>query len=123
MTFLLRTAETEAAYSNFKASQTDHRNRGLLNNSSDTVVREFEYWIIIKNNFPYDAIAVDHDLLVPQRVFGNFAEATEAERAEYETILQTLNDEGYYDSLQINFSMNRSVLRHYHIQLLKWKQI
>lgn len=119
----LRTAATYATYETDMRTNPNHRSEHTFNNSSDTIVREFEHWLIIKNNYPYDAVAETHDMLVPKRIFGSLDEATPAEREEYESILTLLTDEDDYDALQINFSKNRSVLRHFHIHLLVWKKI
>ena len=30
-------------------------------------IKEWDYWVLIKNKFPYDKIAKQHDLLLPAR--------------------------------------------------------
>jgi len=90
--------------------------------SHDTVVRSFTHWYIIENNFPYDRVADVHHMLVPYRVFGALGAATAEELEEYEKILDTLEHEQFYDSLQLNFTKDRSVCAHYHVHLIVWKR-
>lgn len=81
----------------------------------------FKYWKVLHNNFPYDMIASEHDLLIPRRHFTNEIEMDAEERAEL-TLIKTeiLPKIKTYDTILENFMRTRSV-KHYHIHLLKLK--
>lgn len=119
-----RRPETEQAKLQFVADHNydksfteEHR----FDSTKEVIVRAFEYWIIIENKFPYDLVLSTNHMLVPKRIFGYLSEATDAELAEYDTIIKTLDQEGVYESMMENFTKGRSVRRHVHIHLMVWK--
>ncbi|MFT5036815.1 MAG: diadenosine tetraphosphate (Ap4A) HIT family hydrolase [Candidatus Azotimanducaceae bacterium] len=117
-----RTEGTEAAYQAFKAlrfSETGRCDDLVLDD--ETVVREFEHWLIIENRFPYDAMTSVNHMLVPRRAFSDYYKADESEREEYHTIIRELAAEDYYDALVENFPRSRSITRHNHVHLVRWK--
>lgn len=117
-----RTPETAKAYKDFKdkriasAGHTDH-----LDLSKETTVKEYTNWLIIENRFPYDAMTSVNHMLVPKRTFGDYYKATDQERSEYHEIIQELASEDYYDAIVENFPRSRSLSRHSHIHLVRWK--
>ncbi len=82
----------------------------------------FTYWKILKNIFPYDLIAEEHDLIVPKRHFKKESEMTAEERSEL-VYLKThkLSKSKKYDFTWENFAHTRSV-EHYHLHLLRFKR-
>jgi diadenosine tetraphosphate (Ap4A) HIT family hydrolase len=76
---------------------------------------EFAYWVIIPNNYPYDAIFAKHDLLVPKRYFCEAEDMTEDEYNELLEIKSQLAEK--YSSLFENLRNWRSV-KHYHLHLV-----
>ncbi len=79
-------------------------------------LREFEYWRIIANRFPYDEIATSHHMLVPKRKFAEYAEMLPEERAELDSLIAGgLED---YDTLMLNTRRGRTVLNWLHFHLL-----
>lgn len=123
MSDIRRTQEMTDRYSHERESMPDYAQVHHFDPSVDSVIREFEHWYIIENNFPYDRITNTHHILAPKRVFGRFEDATQIEQDDYRSILKTLECEQFYDSLQINFSKDRSVCAHYHVHLIVWKRI
>ncbi len=82
----------------------------------------FSYWKILKNIFPYDQIAEEHDLIIPKRHFRKESEMTEEERAELVHIkTHRLSRGKKYDFIWENFAHMRSV-EHYHLHLLRFKR-
>lgn len=87
------------------------------------VVREFNHWLIIENNYPYDVVAKDHHMLVPKRHFSFNDVRTVDEKYELEEIEDLLNMEGDYDCIMQNFTAGQSQPQHLHYHLLTWKRI
>jgi diadenosine tetraphosphate (Ap4A) HIT family hydrolase len=82
----------------------------------------FIHWKIIKNIFPYDSIAEEHDLLIPKRHFQKESEMSSEEWHELVHIKTvSLSKEKKYDFIWENFAHMRSVL-HYHLHLLRFKR-
>ncbi|MFA5831138.1 MAG: HIT domain-containing protein [Candidatus Paceibacterota bacterium] len=82
----------------------------------------FAHWKILKNIFPYDRIAEEHDLLIPRRHFSEESEMTAEEREELVFIkTRLLPKKKKYDLVWENFSHMRSV-SHYHVHLLRAKR-
>lgn len=117
-----RTPETERKYQAFKRERIGKNKRSdELDLAEESVLREFEHWLIIENRFPYDAMTSVNHMLVPKRAFADYYEASEDERAEYHDIIRTLAAEDYYDALVENFPRSRSLTRHNHVHLVRWK--
>ena len=117
-----RTAEMTERYNSYIEGQSEEekKNETLLVAPQD-MVAEYTLWVIKKNKFPYDGILDTHDMLVPKRVFGTYAEATPEEKAEFEEIRSSLAHT--YDAMLTNFPQNRSIMGHYHVHLISWKGI
>lgn len=64
---------TPATIKRYRAARKEKRARNL---KFLTPLWEGKYWIIAKNDFPYDLITDQHDLLVPKRVFSESWQAT-----------------------------------------------
>ncbi len=86
-----------------------------------TIHREFTYWRIIENKFPYDAVFKTHHLLLSKRHFSNLSAATPAELDEIQTIKAMLAEEQAYDGILENLSSNISKPGHCHLHLFIWK--
>lgn len=120
-----RSKETQQAYDEARKQgktiiAVDAEGRRFLDWTQTTIIREYDYWAIIANDFPYDTIFTTHDLLLPKRHFAFIRDATDAERHEYYRIKKELDQEGNYESLIENFSNSRSVEKHFHVHLVDW---
>lgn len=116
-----RHPDTQIAYAEFKklhADNTEHLQSFIFDN--ETVLREFTYWVIIKNRFPYDKMTQVNDMLVSRRAITSQYAGTEEEKEEYHSILQLLAKEGYYDALIENFPKVKSVKKFAHTHLIIW---
>ena len=116
----VRTKETFLKYKEYLQRDPDFVQ---LKESLNNPLKDFGFWILIEDNYPWDNIAKVHHLLFPKRVFCFEKDMNEEERenlnkiisdncGEYELIVRKL------DLLGIT---NRSVKWHYHIHLLKLK--
>lgn len=81
-------------------------------------IKEYQYWHMVSNEFPYDRVAEDHDLLIPKRVFATSQEMNDQERDELEQIKHELQSQ--YHCVVENLSA-KSILDHHHIHFIKWK--
>lgn len=116
-----RKPETEAAYQAFKkekiAQDADLTTFVL---ADETVVREFDNWLIIENRFPYDAMTSVNHLLVPRVEQHDFYSAAAGVQAEYHEIRRLLASESFYDAVVENFPRSQSVTRYAHTHLVRW---
>jgi diadenosine tetraphosphate (Ap4A) HIT family hydrolase len=81
-------------------------------------IKEWHYWALINNAYPYNLAYKTHHMLIPKREASQ-EELSEQEKAELELILNELS--GDYDCRLINFRRKQSVLHHFHIHLLVYK--
>ncbi len=117
----LRSPEMQEKYSAHKAQYKNFTNTKNFNEDAERLIRNYTYWYIIPNLFPYDAVTSVHDMLVPHRIFSTMSECNQEERQEYEKIIDELEKEKYYDAIIKNFSKIRSIPRHLHLHLVIWK--
>lgn len=82
-------------------------------------VQEFKNWRIIPNEYPYDAIAEVHHLLVPKRQIEDLLQLDEAEMTEFLLIKRIFTKE--YDVMWENTPKGRTVPDWYHLHLIKLK--
>lgn len=92
----------------------------MCNPKGMVIVREFDQWLIIENNYPYDAVAKTHHLLVPKRHFPFIDNASVDEYDELYQLKHDLDREGFYDCIVENFSVGKSQPQHLHYHLIEW---
>jgi len=116
-----RHSKTEEAYQDFKKELNgDPSLLESFNFDHETVLREFEHWVIIENRFPYDRMARTNDMLVSKRPLNSRYDGTDEEQSEYETIMKLLAEENFYDAYMENFPRIKSVKKYVHIHLIRW---
>ncbi|PIQ91424.1 MAG: hypothetical protein COV70_03815 [Parcubacteria group bacterium CG11_big_fil_rev_8_21_14_0_20_39_22] len=112
----LRSKEAEEEY-------REHKENGGLSKGcplcSEKILKEFKHWKILKNRFPYDRIAQDHDMIVSMR------HVKEGELTDEEFIeLREIKNNFVFDSYQyvIESSMKqKSIPEHFHLHLVNTK--
>jgi hypothetical protein len=82
------------------------------------VIKEFKYWKITGNLFPYDLIAESHDMIMPIRHIVE-TELTDEEKEEFSYIKIHLL--GEYDYIIESALKNKSIPEHFHQHLLVGK--
>jgi diadenosine tetraphosphate (Ap4A) HIT family hydrolase len=83
-------------------------------------IRDFNYWRIIENKFPYDTIAETHHMLVPKRQALNWVDLDIDEMTELDgLIMYDLPEQ--YDMILLNFPKAQSVKDwlHFHLIVVK----
>ncbi len=101
-------------------------NKGNLQNPLQHLIekpiKEFKYWLIIENEFPYDAIAENHHMLVPKRQIGfDWSLLNTEETDEYNLIRKEYLPK-VYDVVWENLPDARTIPVYFHIHLLKLKR-
>lgn len=96
-----------------------YRKSGALDQSCVLCDREpiksFNYWKIIKNDFPYDLIAKTHHMIVPLRHIQE-ADIAPEEWAEFKAI--KANDLGAYEYIIETTNHIKSIPTHFHLHLI-----
>jgi diadenosine tetraphosphate (Ap4A) HIT family hydrolase len=88
--------------------------------STANSIRDFNYWRIIENKFPYDTIAETHHMLVPKRQALNWVDLDIDEMTELDgLIMYDLPEQ--YDMILLNFPKAQSVKDwlHFHLIVVK----
>lgn len=90
---------------------------------TETILKEFKYWKIVPNDFPYDAIADINHMIFPKRDFKfDWSLMNNEERDE----LDYLKNKGYiaehYDVVYENLPSGQTMPGRFHLHLLKLKR-
>lgn len=111
-----RSHESQTAYEEFVKTNSSES----FNLADETVVQEFEHWTIIENRFPYDNMAHVNHLLVSKKPLQSAHAAPNNIKEEFESIIESLVNEEFYDARIENFPQVTTVKTQYHIHLVKW---
>ena len=79
-------------------------------------LKEFVFWRIINNEFPYDRVAKVHHMIIPKRHIQEL-ELTEEERAEYKEIKKTDINENYEYIVEA-VDRKKTIPAHFHLHLV-----
>lgn len=122
--FTLREVEDEIAYAKARESGLMPKCRYCV---VKNVVREYEHFLVMENDFPYTRIAKVNHMLSPKRHVASFYELNDAERAELEQIYLHI-DRGSadgalppYDQIIKNTTRNMTIPGHVHLHLIQFK--
>lgn len=116
----LRTEETWRRYKNAPRRGNEKCFMCNTEESEMVIMAEFEHWLIVENQYPYDAIADVHHLLIPRRHVKRFEELNHQEMREHDIIMLRFEANGAYDCRMNNFPIGQSHPTHYHTHLLRW---
>lgn len=114
---LLRTPETFERYNDKPA----HDAKECFICKADGQV--FGGWVLIENDFPYDAVAEKHMLLAPIRHFPLEGQMTREETADLFAVKRFLNGSKEYDAVMENLDRGRTFMPHYHLHVIRWKRV
>ena len=82
-------------------------------------LKEYKYWKVVENEFPYDEIASESHIISPRRHVTETG-LTKKEIEEYKKIKMELNEK--YDITVENSPKLKSIPMHYHLHLLILKE-
>ncbi len=87
-----------------------------------SVIKEFEHWVIIENEFPYDAIATVHHMIATKReVAFDWRLLTKEEEKEIEFLKETYLNQNY-DVVWENLPKGQTIPGYFHLHLLVLKR-
>ncbi len=93
----------------------------FADNEKNAIIK-FKHWLLIENEFPYDAIATQNHLLFTRRVIPFKWEAlSKEERKELESLKSGYLAE-HYDAVWENLPKGQTVPGHFHLQVLTLKR-
>lgn len=109
----LRTKKSQEIYANYR------KNGGLSGDCKLCLaepVREFAHWKIIRNAFPYDKIANQHDMVITKRCVQEGKITTE-EWAEFKDIKEELMQSNYDFIMEPTYA-KKTIPGHFHLHLV-----
>lgn len=115
------TLRSEDCQSRYENHLEIHRNLGKCPICGEVSKKDFKYWRIIKNSFPYDRIAMLHEILLPIRHVVE-ADLTEEEIGEFKEIKQNYIN-GHYDLMMEPVERGKSIHDHWHLHLVVLKNL
>ncbi|PIR86911.1 MAG: hypothetical protein COU11_03595 [Candidatus Harrisonbacteria bacterium CG10_big_fil_rev_8_21_14_0_10_49_15] len=115
--YLLRTKETHHKYLAYRNNGGLEKGCALCERES---LKEFRFWRVIKNEFPYDRVAETHDMLIPKRHTGEGG-LTEEERKELWEIKCGEYINNNYHFIMEAVTKIKSIPNHFHLHLTKIK--
>lgn len=95
----------------------------ILCEIKQAAIKKFEHWIILPNDFPYDKLAVGHDMLVSKRHVEFESDLSNSEKKELLEIKERYIPKANYDMYIENTPRLKSVKGHFHGHLLRLKQV
>lgn len=114
-----RSQEMHDRYTSERQSDLQHDNCCPL--CEAPTIQEFEYWRIIPNKYPYDAVALKHEQIVPKRHTAG-DDLTEEEQAELVTLKKGALNESYTFMIEA-LPKTKSIPGHFHLHLMVPKQV
>ena len=84
-------------------------------------LKEYKYWVIKENRFPYDEICELSHLLIPKRIVATYRELNTEELSDLQEIKEDIRSK--YDCILESLSRgNPSISKHFHFHLFKWEE-
>lgn len=118
-----RTRETMERYiATMKKRREEGQIKGSFLDGSHRIIKEFNHWAIIENEFPYDAIASTSHMIVTKRfVAFDWRLLTPEEEKEINSLKETYLSE-HYEVVWENLPKGQTIPTHFHLHLLVLKR-
>lgn len=122
-TTFLREKETMKAYQEHMAKKPEDRSpKGSPFNRTENIIKEFKFWRIVGNDFPYDAVAMTNHMICTKRQTPFlWSELNNDEKKEFYVIKKSYLDQ-HYDVLYENLASAATKPGWFHLHLLKLKR-
>jgi galactose-1-phosphate uridylyltransferase len=114
----VRKTQTEAIYQEYLQEKQPGCPFCFKGTRPVKIVKEYQYWYVAENNFPYDAMFKISHLLTPYRHQESFWDLNQEELAELIEIRKDLVG-GVYDIVLENLPHEKTQV-HFHQHLLTW---
>lgn len=102
---------------NEKKIKSDH-----FVNYEHLLIKEFKYWVIIENEFPYDAVATTSHLISTKREIAlDWSLLNKEEWEEFKSIKEEYLKNNY-DAIWENFPSGQTIPGHFHLHLVVLKR-
>lgn len=102
-----------------RSNVSDHNDFFTKDN---TIIKSFQYWVVVENKFPYDAIADIHHLLIPKRKeIDGWLDLNSEEGQELLFIRNSFIQDNY-DMVSENMPRSKTITNHFHIHLMVLKR-
>jgi len=111
----LRTKTTDMAYAEHRRNNPDPP---CILCDQDLLIKEYKYWVLLKNRYPYDAVAKRSSMLTTRRHIMYEKELTHEEYQEYLEIKAELFKE--YSCVIENAPKNKTIPMHAHYHFLEY---
>ncbi len=93
-----------------------------INNPQDQIIKEFDHWFIMVNNFPYDAVAeINHMIVTKRHITFDWKLLNNQEKLEFQILRDTYLKENY-DVIYENLPSGQTQPGWFHLNLLKLKR-
>ena len=113
MDITLRTDKVQKKYMEYLATPKSKECCFCRERDSDSIIkRKYKYWLLMHNEYPYDKVYRQHDLLSSKRHVG-WGDLTVNEIAEYNIIRDELREK--YEQTIENLGAASSQRGHFHI--------
>lgn len=109
-----RTKEMHEKYESERADVIEKEGCPMCSTSS---MQEFEHWRIVKNIYPYDAVAATHDMLITKRHLSKDTELSSKELEELFRLKATVLNDSYTFIMEA-LPKNKSIPGHFHFHLI-----
>ena len=113
----LRTEKTFKAYEKFKKDGFLADGCNLCKETKS--IKEFKYWRIINNMFPYDRVAKTSHIIIPKRHV-SYEKLNKIEKKEFELIKLRYINKKYHFTMEA-MKNRMSIPAHFHIHLIVLK--
>lgn len=108
-----RTPETAALY----AVAREKHLANPVDIRENTLVQAFEHWVLVVNNFPYDAVLTTHHMLIPTRDGVPTRDDLSTTELEELAIILREHIEPRYDIVFENMPVARTILTQFHLHV------
>lgn len=117
---------TDEMMTHYMQTMKERKEKGVrikhFSHWQDHLVKEFKNWVIVTNEFPYDAVATTSHMIATKREIAfDWKLLNEEEKVEYQEIRDTYLKE-HYDAIWENLPRGQTAPGHFHLHLVVLKR-